>query len=118
MKQIEAKALSYLGFAVRAGRVVIGVALVCEALKKVQNGSDKSPLIVLEAADTSANTHKRIADRTLYYKTPAVRLSVNGDALATAVGKRGGTVGAVGVTDQNLAAAIAVLYGVSVSDSH
>ena len=118
MKQIEVKALSYLGFAVRAGRVVIGVALVCEALKKVPNGSDKSPLIVLEAADTSANTHKRIADRTLYYKTPAVRLSINGDALATAVGKRGGTVGAVGVTDQNLAAAIAALYGISVSDSH
>ena len=48
---------------------------------------------------------------------PAVRLSINGDALATAVGKRGGTVGAVGVTDQNLAAAIAALYGISISDS-
>ncbi|MBR2010464.1 MAG: 50S ribosomal protein L7ae [Clostridia bacterium] len=117
MKQIEAKALSYLGFAVRARRAVIGVALVCEALKKAPNGSEKAPLIVLEAADTSANTHKRIADRTLYYKTPAVRLSVDGGALATAVGKRGGTVGAVGVTDQNLAAAIAALYGITFSNN-
>ncbi len=113
MKEIEAKALSYLGFAVRAGRAVIGVPLICEALKKATNGGEKSPLIVLEAADTSANTHKRITDRTAYYNTPAVRLSLDGAALATAVGKRGGTVGAVGVSDKNLAAAIAALYGIS-----
>ena len=113
MKGNEEKALSYLGFAVRAGRVVIGVALVCEALKKAPVSGGKSPRIVLEAADTSANTHKRIADRTAYYKTPTIRLSLDGGALATAVGKRGGTVGVVGVTDASLAAAIAALYGIS-----
>jgi len=113
MKGIEEKALSYLGFAVRAGRAIIGVALVCEALKKAPVGGEKSPRIVLEAANTSANTHKRIADRTAYYKTPTVRLSLDSEALATAVGKRGGTVGAVGVTDPSLAAAIAALYGIS-----
>ncbi len=115
MKEIEAKALAYLGFAVRAGRAVIGVPLICEALKKTPNGRGKAPFIVLEAADTSANTHKRITDRTAYYKTPAVRLLLDGAALATAVGKRGGTVGAVGVTDRNLAAAIAALYGISLN---
>lgn len=113
MKQIEERALSYLGFAVRAGRAVIGVPLVCEALKKVPSGSEKAPLIVLEAADTSANTHKRISDRTAYYKTPALQLSIGAGELATAVGKRGGAVGAVGVTERHLAAAIAALYGIS-----
>ena len=113
MKEIERKALSYLGLAVRARRAVIGVPLVCEALKKARNGGEKAPLIVIEAAGTSPNTHKRIADRTAYYQTPVVCLSLDGEALATAVGKRGGAVGAVGVTDPNLAAAIAALYGIT-----
>lgn len=111
MKGIEEKALSYLGFAVRAGRVVIGVSLVCEALKKSVAG--KVPRVVIEAADTSDNTHKRITDRTAYYHVPTVRLSLDGEALAVAVGKRGGTIGAVGVTDESLAAAIAALYDMS-----
>lgn len=113
MKEAEARALSYLGLAVRARRAIIGVPLICGALKKAQNGGEKAPLIVIEAANTSQNTHKRIADRTAYYKVPTVRLSLDGDALATAVGKRGGVVGAVGVTDPNLAAAIAALYGIT-----
>ena len=113
MREAEAKALSYLGLAVRAGRAIIGVPLICQALKKAQNGGEKQPLIVIEAANTSENTHKRIADRTAYYKVHTVTLSLDSGALATAVGKRGGTVGAVGVTDRNLAAAIAALYGIS-----
>ena len=111
MKEIERKALSYLGLAVRARRAVIGVSLICEALKKAKDGG--RPQLVIEAAGTSPNTHKRIADRTAYYQTPVVCLSLDGEALATAVGKRGGTVGAVGVTDPNLAAAIAALYGIT-----
>ena len=108
MRGIEPRALSYLGFAVRARRAVIGVALICEALKGAG-----APRLVLEASDTSDNTHKRIVDRTNYYRVPTVRLSLDGEALAVAVGKRGGTVGAVGVTDDSLAAAIAALYGIS-----
>lgn len=111
MKEIEAKALSYLGLSVRARRAVIGVNLICEALKKEKNGG--RPQLVIEAAGTSPNTHKRIADRTAYYEVPCVRLSLSSEALATAVGKRGGLVGAVGVTDPNLAAAIAALYGIT-----
>ena len=111
--EIERKALAYLGFAARAGRVTVGVPLICESMKKGVRG--RSPLIVLAAADTSANTKKRIADRTAYYKTPLVELACNGEALALAVGKRGGTVGAVGVTEPSLAAAIAALYSIEIS---
>lgn len=113
MKEIEQKALSYLGFAVRARRAVIGVPLICEALKKYANGSENASLIVLEAADVSPNTHKRIADRTAYYHVPLVPLSLCAEALAVATGKRGGAVAAAAVTDKNLAAAIAALYGIS-----
>ena len=90
--------------------------MICEALKKrgVRNAQDEeTAIIVVEASDTSENTHKRIADRTAYYGVPVVRLSLDSEALATAVGKRGGAVGAVCVTDQNLAAAIAALYSMS-----
>lgn len=110
--EIEKKALAYLGFAARAGRVCVGVPLICEAMKKGARG--KAPLIVLAAQDASANTQKRITDRTSYYKTPLVTLTCNGEALALAVGKRGGTVGAVGVAEPSLAAAIAALYGIEI----
>lgn len=116
MKEIEKKALAYLGFAVRARRTVIGVPLVCEALKKARDGARKDPIIVLEASDTSDNTHKRITDRTAYYGVPVVRLLLDSEALAAAAGKHGGVVGAVAVTDQNLTEAIAALYGISFTD--
>lgn len=110
MTEIEKKALAYLGFAVRARSACIGVPAICEALKKAARG--KTPLVVLEAADTSQNTHKRVLDRTAYYKVATVRLSLDGAALAAAVGKQGGTVAAVGVCDTHLAAAITALYGI------
>ena len=98
------KVLSLLGLAVRAGRAVIGVPLICTALQR--GAKDKTPCLVLEAADSSANTHKRITDRTAFYGVPTVRLEVDCGALALAVGKRDAAVAAVGVTEPNLARAI------------
>ena len=110
MNEIEKKALRLLGFAVRARLAAIGVPLVCEALKKPANGAKKRPVIVLEAADTSENTHKRLCDRTAYYGVPHLSLSVDAAALATAVGKRDGAVAAVGVSEPSLAKVITELY--------
>ena len=111
MTEIEKKALSYLGLAMRAGRVVVGVPMICEALKKGKR--EKTPLIVLEAADTSPNTHKRITDRTVFYRTPHVRLTVKAEALAAAVGKAPALVGAVGVTEPQLSKRIAELFEIN-----
>jgi ribosomal protein L7Ae-like RNA K-turn-binding protein len=108
MTEIEKKALAYLGLAVRAGRVTVGVPLICEALKK--GAKERTPLVVLEASDTSENTHKRISDRTGYYKVLHVRLSLSSAALAAAIGKAPGVVAAVGVCEPNLAGSIASLY--------
>ncbi len=98
------QALRLLGLAARAGRTVVGVPLICAALAK--GAKNKTPLLVLYADDCSANTQKRITDRTAYYGVKCYRLSVDCEALALAVGKRDAAVAAVGVSEPNLAQAM------------
>ena len=104
----EEKALGFLGLAARAGRVLAGVPLICAALQKGKK--EKTPVLVLLASDASQNTQKRVIDRMGYYSVPLIRLSVDCATLALRVGKRDGTVAAVGITEQNLAQAIIDLY--------
>ena len=92
------KLLNSLGLCARAGGVIFGVPMVCEALRK---GGSKTPIIVLESSDTSENTHKRITDKCNFYKTRHVRIDCTGDELASALGKSA-SLGAVAVTDANL----------------
>lgn len=104
----EEKALRFLGFAARAGRIIVGVPLLCGALQKGKG--EKVPLLLLLASDASQNTQKRITDRAAYYGVPLIRLSADCAALALRAGKRGGTVAAVGITDKDLSMAIINLY--------
>ena len=101
------KVLQYAGLAARARRTVVGIELIATALKRGREGT--TPLVILEAADSSDNTHKRIGDRAAYYGVPRYRLAADGARLANAVGKRGGSVAAVGVTEPQLARAIIAL---------
>ena len=93
------KLLSSLGLCVRAGGVIFGVPRICEALGSQKKG--KSPIIVLEAKDTSENTHKRISDKCGYYGVRLIRLEIDGTTLGEALGKRT-MLGAVALTDENL----------------
>lgn len=108
MTEIEKKALGLLGLAARARALTIGVALTCEALKKGARG--KTPFAVIEAFDTSANTHKRVCDRVKYYDVYHRQIGVTGEELAASIGKRDGTVGAVGITNPHLAHALKALW--------
>ena len=96
--------LKYLGLAVRAGRVIVGVPLICTALSR--SAKHNAPLLVIEASDTSEGTHKRITDKTTYYQLPVLRIAANRQRLALAVGKREGEVAAVAVCEAGLAGAI------------
>ena len=96
----EKRLLSTAGFAARAGKVVPGTGLICENLRKGQI------LLVLEAADTSDNTHKRLGDKTSFYEVPLVRLNADSEALAHAFGKRDGKLAAVGLTDAGIVRAL------------
>ncbi len=104
------KLLRMLGLCARAGRLICGVPLICDAMRRGQRG--KVPCLVLEAADTSANTHKRVTDRCAYYATETVRIRVRGDELAHAVG-HSGVLGAVAVTDPKMADAVRAILAQS-----
>ena len=106
--EIAQRTLQYLGLAARAGRVVVGVPLICTALSKGAKG--KTPVLVVRANDASANTAKRISDRCAYYGVPLLELACDCSTLAKRIGKGEAAVAAVGVTDPGLAAAIRTLY--------
>ena len=98
----EEKLLSTLGLCARARKLVMGTPMVCEAMR-----DKKTPVIaVLEASDTSANTHKKLTDKCAFYGVPHYRLTADTARLGRAVGKAG-AVAAVGLTDQNLYKALA-----------
>lgn len=103
MPQIE-RAQRYLGLAARARALVIGTPLICTALSRAAKG--KTPLVVLVAADASANTKKRLTDRTAFYGVDCITLPHTCAELAHIIGKKEALVAAVGVTDENLSAAI------------
>jgi ribosomal protein L7Ae-like RNA K-turn-binding protein len=98
----NAKLLSTLGLCVKAGKVIFGVPMICDAMRK---GTKNAPVLVLEASDTSENTHKKLTDKCTYYKTRLIRLDIGGEQLAAAVGKSA-HIGAVALTDTGLGALV------------
>ena len=96
---VQEHLLSSIGLCVRARRVIFGVPMICEAMRR---GGKDSPCLVLEAADTSDNTHKKITDKCTHYGVECVRLSVDGAALAQALGKSA-ILAAVAITDARMA---------------
>ena len=98
----ERKVLSLLGLCVRAGKVIFGVPMICEAMRK--SGTSK-PYAVFEASDTSDNTHKRISDKCAFYGMRLYRLDIDGATLAHALGKSA-SLAAVAVTDEKMCAMV------------
>lgn len=93
----EKKLLSAIGLAANAGKVIAGVPLICTALK---GGGKKASFLVIEACDTSENTHKRICDRCRFYGARHVRTGIDASALSRAVGKSA-PLGAVALSDSS-----------------
>ena len=96
------KLLSTVGLCARARKLISGTPMVCEALRK---GGQTPVLSVLEASDTSQNTHEKLIAKCTYYRVPLYRISADTSELAHAIGKSG-LVAAVGLTDANLLAAL------------
>ena len=93
------KALSMIGLAKKAGRLVSGVPIVCDALR------DGKVCLVVYAARASENSLKRVTDKANTYKTVALPLDISPEELGHFVGKVG-AVSAVGITDNGFAEAI------------
>ncbi len=94
------KLLSTVGLCARARKLIMGTPMVCEALRK------GTVLAVLEASDTSENTHAKLASKCAYYRVPLHRLPADTSELGHAIGKSG-LVAAVAVTDEQLLRALA-----------
>ena len=99
-KNDKERLLGLAGLARRAGRVIFGTPMVCDAMRE-----KKTVCLVLEASDSSANTHKRITDRCAFYGVSHRRIDVQMGELAHALGKDG-DVAVVAITDQGLAKAM------------
>ena len=98
----EKKLLLMLGLAARARALVFGTPMICDSLQK---DGGKKILLVLEASDTSDNTHKRITDKCRFYGVRHYRLESDGEMLSHAVGKSG-MLSAVALTDIQLCHAV------------
>lgn len=93
----QTRVLRALGLCARARRMIFGVPMLCDAMQ----AGRKAPLLVLEAADTSNNTHKKLGDKCAYYGVRSIQLEMDGEMLAHAVGKTA-SLAAVGITDENM----------------
>ena len=96
--------LSVIGLCHRAGKAVIGVEMICETLKKRGVKESADDVIVIEAQDTSSNTHKKVSDKCAYYRVRHIKIESDTLTLGGAVGKS--AVGAIMINDQSFCRAI------------
>lgn len=96
------KALSYLGLAMRAGKIVTGDEAVLKAVR-----SSEAKLVVL-AGDASDNTQKKFRDKCGTYDIPLV-IAFHRDSLGASIGKDHRVV--LAVTDKGFAEMISRVLG-------
>ena len=99
-KNKTAGLLGMLGLCARAGRLICGTSLICDALR-----DKKEIFIVLMADSVSENTKKRLSDKCRYYSVRLESVKVTAGELAHALGKSG-ELAAVAVTDEHFAAGL------------
>lgn len=86
-----------LGFAMRAGKLIIGTENVTVALSK-----RKKPYLVVIASDVSEATRKKLFSKCEFYTTKAVQIDMRTETLGALLGKTY-TPACVGVTDEGFA---------------
>ena len=73
-----------LGFAMRAGKVIIGTELVCSSMAK--RGKD-APRLVLISSTASDGTRKKILTKSEFYNIKATAVELDSDELGRLLGK-------------------------------
>ena len=91
---MDNRILSSLGLCSKAGKLIFGVPMIIEAMQK-----GKRIYLVLEAGDTSDNTHKKITDKCSFYGVEKIKLEFDGGTIASAVGKTS-SLAAIAITDE------------------
>ena len=88
-----------LGFAMRAGKLVIGCDLVLRAIASKGRGRVE---LVLVSSDASNGTRKRVYNKCEFYKTEVYTLPHDSSALGKLLGKTFSPV-TIGVADEGFA---------------
>ena len=73
-----------LGFAMRAGKVILGTESVCSAMAK--NGKAK-PRLVLIAENASEGTKKKLLTKAEFYGIEAITINIDSSELGRILGK-------------------------------
>ena len=73
-----------LGFAMRAGKLIIGPDPVCKAMAK--NGKDR-PRLVAVAYNASEGTKKKILTKAEFYRIDTIILNIDSSELGRLLGK-------------------------------
>lgn len=98
-----------LGFAMRAGRLVIGTDPVCTAMAK---STRARPRLVLISDGASDNTKKKLTTKGEFYKIQTVTVALDTDTLGHLLGKSYAPV-CVGVCDDAFAKEIRRALGIT-----
>ena len=106
--KIDTRLSGMLGFAMRAGRLVLGTEQVCLAMAKAK--SARGPKLVLVCEGCSAATHKKLVTKAQFYRIPVYTLPIDGATLGDLLGKTSVTV-AVAVMDDGFAKQICIRLG-------
>ena len=96
----QEKLIGLLGLAARAGKLIYGTPMTCDALK-----DRKKIYYVFRAKGCSENTRKRLTDRCKYYEVPLIDVELDVSELAHKLGKSG-ELAVVALTDASFAEGI------------
>ncbi len=88
-----------LGFAMRAGKLLIGTEPVCKAMAQ---SDGRKPKLICVCSDVSGGTHKKLFTKAAFYEIPAVSLPMEMEALGRLIG-RTSPPACVAVTDEGFA---------------
>ena len=97
MSAPEVRLRGMLGFAMRAGKIIIGTEGVCKALATKQK-----PRLVVIASDVSLGTKKKIFTKCEFYEVKSVQINIGADELGDLLGKTYSPA-AVGIMDEGFA---------------
>ena len=103
--KIDTRLSGMLGFAMRAGKLVLGTEQVCLSMAKAK--STKGPKLVLVAKGCSTATHKKLFTKAEFYRIPVYDLPIDGATLGDLLGKTSLTM-ALAVMDDGFAKQICI----------
>ena len=82
--KVNTRLVGMLGFAMRAGKLMIGTETVCKAMAK--RGKDRLRLVLI-ATDASEGTKKKILTKAEFYGITATEINIDQGELGRLLGK-------------------------------